>query len=259
MGKLRAASRRRRGPARGATRRPGRKRLVPRILIVDDEPNIRHTVSYNLRREGHEVLEAADGEAALAAVRGPALDLVVLDLMLPGIDGLEVCRRLRERSPVPILMLTARSEEVDRVVGLELGADDYLAKPFSMRELLARVKAILRRSELSRAAAEPVAPSRLDLDGLSIDPARRRVMAEQEEVALKPREFDLLAFLARHPGQVFTRAQLLEHVWGYDYAGDSRTVDVHVRSLRTKLGDRADTPRWIETVWGVGYRFREPD
>ena len=229
---------------------------MTRILIVDDEPNIRHTVGYNLRREGYEVVEAADGEAALAAAAAQPLDLVVLDLMLPGVDGLEVCRRLRARGPVPILMLTARADEVDRVVGLELGADDYLVKPFSMRELLARVKAILRRAELNR-VARPEPPTRLVRDGLTIDTGRRRVAVDDREVALKPREFDLLAFLARQPGQVFTRAQLLEHVWGYDYLGDSRTVDVHVRSLRTKLGDRADTPRWIETVWGVGYRFRE--
>jgi two-component system alkaline phosphatase synthesis response regulator PhoP len=231
---------------------------MSRILIVDDEPNIRHTVSYNLRREGHEVLDAADGETALGTARGQALDLVILDLMLPGIDGLEVCRRLRERSAVPILMLTARDTEIDRVVGLELGADDYLAKPFSMRELVARVKAILRRANLDRAAAEASAHDRIAADGLAIRLGQRRVEVGGSEVSLKPREFDLLAFLARHPGQVFSRAQLLSQVWGYDYAGDTRTVDVHVRSLRTKLGDRADTPRWIETIWGVGYRFREP-
>ncbi|HEY7067443.1 MAG TPA: response regulator transcription factor, partial [Chloroflexota bacterium] len=185
-------------------------------------------------------------------------DVVVLDLMVPGIDGLEVCRRLRQRSAVPILMLTARDTEIDRVVGLEVGADDYLAKPFSMRELLARVKAILRRADLDRAAQQPAAPDRLALDGLTVYPGRRRVEVDGQAVALKPREFDLLAFLASHPGQVFSRAQLLTHVWGYDFAGDTRTVDVHVRSLRTKLGDRADDARWIETVWGVGYRLRDP-
>ncbi len=231
---------------------------MARILLVDDEPNLRHTVSYNLRREGHEVLAVADGESALATARAQAVDLVILDLMLPGIDGLEVCRRLRERNAVPIIMLTARDSEVDRVVGLEMGADDYLAKPFSMRELLARVKAVLRRADLARAAAEAQAPDRIQADGLTIRLSHRRVEVDGVEVALKPREFDLLAFLARHPGQVFSRAQLLAQVWGYDYAGDTRTVDVHVRSLRTKLGDRADTPRWLETVWGVGYRFREP-
>jgi DNA-binding response OmpR family regulator len=231
---------------------------MARILIVDDEPNLRHTVGYNLRREGYEVVQAADGEAALAAAQSQPPDVVVLDLMLPGIDGLEVCRRLRQRSAVPILMLTARETEIDRVVGLEVGADDYLAKPFSMRELLARVKAILRRADLDRAAQQPAAPDRLALDGLTVYPGRRRVEVDGQAVALKPREFDLLAFLASHPGQVFSRAQLLTHVWGYDFAGDTRTVDVHVRSLRTKLGDRADDARWIETVWGVGYRLRDP-
>jgi DNA-binding response OmpR family regulator len=231
---------------------------MPRILIVDDEPNLRHTVGYNLRREGYEVVQAADGEAALGAAQSQPPDLVVLDLMLPGIDGLEVCRRLRQRSAVPILMLTARDTEIDRVVGLEVGADDYLAKPFSMRELLARVKAILRRAELDRAVQQPAAPDPITTDGLTVHLGRRRVEVDGAPVTLKPREFDLLAFLARHPGQVFSRAQLLINVWGYDFAGDTRTVDVHVRSLRTKLGDRAEDSRWIETVWGVGYRLREP-
>ncbi len=230
---------------------------MARILIVDDEPNLRHVVGYNLRRERFEVTEAADGEAALDLARTQNLSLVILDLMLPGMDGLEVCRRLRERSNIPILMLTARDSEVDRVVGLELGADDYLAKPFSMRELVARVKAILRRAEPTRAAAS-AGPDTLEANGLSIQLRQRRVLVEGGEVVLKPREFDLLAFLARSPGQVFTRSQLLSRVWGYDFAGDTRTVDVHIRSLRTKLGDRVDEPRWIETVWGVGYRFREP-
>jgi len=181
----------------------------------------------------------------------------VLDLMLPGIDGLEVCRRLRQRSTVPILMLTARDSEIDRVVGLEVGADDYLPKPFSMRELLARVKAILRRAELDRIVPQPVPPDRVVADGLVVYLSRRRVEADGTPVALKPREFDLLAFLASHPGQVFSRSQLLHHVWGFEFAGDTRTVDVHVRSLRTKLGDRAEDSRWIETVWGVGYRLRD--
>ena len=231
---------------------------MSRILIVDDEPNLRHTVGYNLRREGYEVVQVPDGETALTAAQSQPPDLVVLDLMLPGIDGLEVCRRLRQCSAVPILMLTARDTEIDRVVGLEVGADDYLAKPFSMRELMARVKAILRRADLDRAAQQPVAAERIEADGLVVQPGRRRVEVDGAPVTLKPREFDLLAFLASHPGQVFSRAQLLTHVWGYDFAGDTRTVDVHVRSLRTKLGDRAEDSRWIETVWGVGYRFREP-
>jgi DNA-binding response OmpR family regulator len=231
---------------------------MARILIVDDEPNLRHTLSYNLQREGHEVLQAADGETALVVAESQPPDLVLLDLMLPGIDGLEVCRRLRERYPVPILMLTARDTEIDRVVGLEVGADDYLSKPFSMRELLARVKAILRRAELDRAVQRPAPLDQVVVDGLTVYLARRRVEVNGVAVTLKPREFDLLAFLARHPGQVFSRSQLLNHVWGFEFAGDTRTVDVHVRSLRAKLGDRADDASWIETVWGVGYRFREP-
>jgi DNA-binding response OmpR family regulator len=231
---------------------------MSRILIVDDEPNLRHTVGYNLQREGHEVVQAADGEAGLDAAENQPPDLVVLDLMLPGIDGLEVCRRLRQRSAVPILMLTARDTEIDRVVGLEVGADDYLPKPFSMRELLARVRAILRRAALDRVAQAPAAPKQIVVDGLTVYPARRRVDVNGAPIALKPREFDLLAFLASHPGQVFSRSQLLNQVWGFEFAGDTRTVDVHVRTLRTKLGDRADESSWIETVWGVGYRLREP-
>ncbi len=231
---------------------------MARILIVDDEPNLRHTVGYNLQREGYEVIQAADGEAALAAAESQPPDLVVLDLMLPGIDGLEVCRRLRQRSTVPILMLTARDTEIDRVVGLEVGADDYLPKPFSMRELLARVRAILRRAELDRVAQAPAPPERIVVDGLTVYHGRRRVEVNGAPLALKPREFDLLDFLASHPGQVFSRSQLLNQVWGFEFAGDTRTVDVHVRSLRTKLEDRANDSAWIETVWGVGYRLREP-
>jgi len=230
---------------------------MAKILIVDDEPNLRHTVSYNLRRAGHDVLTAADGEAALAIAQEQTIDLVILDIMLPGIDGFEVCRRLRERGSVPVLMLTARDAEIDRVVGLEIGADDYLVKPFSMRELLARVKAMLRRAEMDRSAAQPEAEDWLEAGELAISLSQRRVTVAGAEVILKPREFDLLAFLARRPGRVFSRDQLLMEVWGYDFAGGTRTVDVHVRSLRDKLGDRADRPSWIETVWGVGYRFCE--
>lgn len=230
---------------------------MAKILIVDDEANLRHTVGYNLLREGHEVLEAADGEGALSIARKESPDLVILDVMLPGVDGFEVCRQLRSHSGVPILMLSAREAEIDRVVGLEIGADDYLVKPFSMRELLARVKAMLRRKEMDRTVAEPEAEDSIDIDDLTIRLARRRVLVEGTEVPLKPREFDLLAFLARHRGQVFSRDQLLARIWGYDYAGDTRTIDVHVRTLRDKLRDRADAPRWIETVWGVGYRFRD--
>lgn len=228
---------------------------MARILVVDDEGNLRHTVGYNLRREGHDVLVAADGEAALR-VAEQDVNLVILDVMLPGIDGFEVCRRLRARSSVPVLMLTARDDEIDRVVGLEIGADDYLVKPFSMRELLARVRAMLRRAELDRAAKESPTLESTEIDGLTIQVSRRKVFVGREEVVLKPREFDLLAYLANSRGQVFTREQLLTQIWGYECSVDTRTVDVHVRSLRKKLGDSADKPRWLETVWGVGYRCR---
>lgn len=227
---------------------------MKRVLVIDDEANLRHTLSYALRQEGYDVLTADDGESGLAVFRQAKPDLVVLDVMLPKIDGLEVCRRLRRESDVPIIMLTARDSELDKIVGLEIGADDYLPKPFSVRELIARVRAALRRaSRTLEAAIEGVFES----DGLSLDTARRRVARDGVEVPLKPKEFDLLAFLLEHPGQVFSRDRLLAAVWGFDYAGDSRTVDTHVKTLRDKLGDSAERPRWIETVRGVGYRLRE--
>ena len=228
------------------------------ILLVEDEPTLLTTIAYNLRREGHRVLTAADGEAALeAAAEGP--DLVVLDVLLPKIDGFEVCRRIRQHSAVPIIMLTSKTDEVDRVVGLELGADDYLTKPFSMRELLARVKALLRRRDLLIAdlgrPKTAASAERLVADDLEIDPAAHRVTKAGTPVMLTPREFELLTFLVRHRGYVFSAERLLEQVWGYQHAGDSRTVAVHVRGLREKLEDRPSQPRRIETVRGVGYRF----
>jgi len=228
---------------------------LARVLVVDDEVNLLHSVAYSLRKEGHEVLTAADGEEALSKARAEKPDLLVLDIMLPKMDGFEVCRRLRAESTLPILMLTAKDSEIDRVVGLELGADDYLTKPFSMRELLARVKAMLRRASMVQAA--PPAAEVLTAGELVVDAGRRRVLCGGREIALKPKEFDLLAFLIARPGRVFTRDALLEQVWGYDYPGITRTVDAHVRSLREKLGDDAESPRWIETVRGVGYRFIE--
>jgi DNA-binding response OmpR family regulator len=227
---------------------------VARLVLVDDDANLRHTLGYTLRQEGFEVISAEDGERGLEAVRQSRPDVVVLDVMLPKLDGFEVCRRIRRESDVPILMLTARDTELDKVVGLELGADDYLAKPFSTRELVARVRALLRRT---RQTAAPVG-ERLESEGLLLDAGRHRVTLDSREIALKPKEFDLLAFFMAHPGQVFGREQLLASVWGYDFAGDSRTVDTHVKTLREKLGDDADHPRWIDTVRGVGYRFREP-
>lgn len=226
-----------------------------RVLVVDDEANLRHTLGYALRQEGYEVLTAENGEDGLATFRSAKPELVILDVMLPRIDGFEVCRRIRRESDVPILMLTARDTELDKVVGLEIGADDYLAKPFSMRELVARVRAMLRRA---RHASESEATDVIALGGLQVDVPKHRVSADGVDIGLKPREFDLLAFLMTHPGQVFNRDQILERVWGFDYAGDARTVDTHVKTLREKLGDDADRPRWVETVRGVGYRFKEP-
>jgi two-component system, OmpR family, alkaline phosphatase synthesis response regulator PhoP len=227
---------------------------MARLLIVDDEPNLRHSLSYALRQEGYEVATAEDGETAIELFRQSRPDLVVLDVMLPKMDGLAVCRAIRRESEVPVIMLTARSTELDTIVGLEVGADDYLAKPFSTRELIARVRAALRRAAAARGTA---ATENVSLDGLRIDVGRHQVSVDGREVELKPREFDLLRFLASHPGQVFARNQLLASVWGLDYSGDSRTVDTHVKTLRERLGDAPEQSRWIETVRGVGYRFRE--
>jgi DNA-binding response OmpR family regulator len=228
---------------------------MTRILVVDDETNLRHTVRYALRREGYEIATAEDGEKALELFRATRPDLVVLDVMLPKMDGLAVCRAIRRESDVPVIMLTARDTELDTVVGLEVGADDYLTKPFSMVELIARIRAMLRRA----APRDGAPPERVELRGLVIDVARRRVSLDGGEIELKPREFDLLAHLAGSPGRVFTREQLLASVWGLDYTGDSRTVDTHVKTLRERLGDDVARPRWIETVRGVGYRFREAE
>lgn len=232
---------------------------MAKVLVVDDEPSLVSTIGYNLRREGHEVVTAADGARAVEVARREQPDLVVLDLMLPKMDGLEVCRQIRQ-SPithlrnVPILMLTAKADEVDKVVGLEVGADDYVTKPFSMRELLARVKAMLRRTSMD--ADEPAVAAPVSLGPIEIDPGQRRVTRKGKDIALKPKEFELLTFLARHPGQVFSREQLLDKVWGYGYVGDNRTVDVHVRWLREKIERNPGKPVLLETVRGVGYRVR---
>lgn len=228
---------------------------MARLLVIDDEANLRHTLSYALRQEGYEVLTAADGDEGLALFRQASPDLVILDVMLPGQDGFEVCRRLRRESDVPVVMLTARDTELDKIVGLEIGADDYLAKPFSMRELIARVRALLRRT--TRRAEAP-ASGTLERAGLAVDTSRRQIRAGTTAIELKPKEFDLLVHLMSHAGLVFTREQLLTAVWGVDHAADSRTVDTHVKTLRERLGDDAARPRWIETVRGVGYRFRDP-
>jgi two-component system, OmpR family, response regulator ResD len=223
------------------------------VLVVDDEPTIAEVVARYLERAGYRTQVAGDGLRAIELAGHERPDLVVLDLMLPGIDGLEVMRRLREadRKRVAVILLTAKGEESDRVIGLRLGADDYVVKPFSPIELVARVDAVLRRVDTSPERAEPIV-----FDGLQIDPAARRVFVGGEEVQLTQREFDLLLFLARHPGQVFSRNQLMDTVWQYSFYSDTSTVTVHIRRLRSKVEADATEPRYIQTVWGVGYRFQ---
>jgi len=224
---------------------------VKTILVADDEPTLVATLKYNLERESYAVVTAADGEAALAVARETRPDLIVLDLMMPGLNGLEVCRILRKEMQIPILMLTARDDETDKVAGLELGADDYVTKPFSMRELTARVRALLRRAEY----APPPEQDVMSTGDLIIDLPKRAVSRDGTHLPLKPKEFELLTFFARNPGRAFTREQLLNHIWGYDYAGDTRTVDVHVRWLRQKVEAEPDQPTRLITIRGVGYRF----
>lgn len=224
------------------------------ILVVDDEPNILEVVSAYLRRELYNVVTATDGEAALKQFAETSPDLIVLDVMLPRLDGLEVCRRVRATSNTPIIMLTARSDEMDKLVGLGIGADDYLTKPFSPRELVARIKAVLRRSQ-AVAPPEPGADDTLKFPGLKINPRTRAVEMDAGPVELTAKEFDLLYFLARHPQEVFTRTQLLDQVWDYSYYGDTSTVTVHVRRLREKIEPDPMRPRYVKTVWGVGYKF----
>jgi DNA-binding response OmpR family regulator len=222
------------------------------ILVVDDEANIVELARIYLEKEGFRVEEASTGEEALRGFEDLSPALIILDIMLPAPDGWEVCRRIRSRSQIPIIMLTAREDEVDKVVGLELGADDYLTKPFSPRELVARVKAVLRRARPASEAEEV-----LHAEDLIIDASRRRVVQEDKEIDLTPREFDLLYTLALNRGIVMSRERLLERVWGYDYYGDTRTVDVHIRHMREKLGEDSSKPRYVVTVWGVGYKFKE--
>jgi DNA-binding response OmpR family regulator len=218
---------------------------------------LQSTIAYSLRREGYQVEVASDGDEALAAARTHQPNLVLLDVMLPKIDGFEVCRRLRLESSVPIILLTARTEEIDRVVGLEIGADDYVTKPFSMRELVARVKAMLRRRELFSREASAAASADDHVRGgdVDIDIPSHRVTRGGAVVTLKPKEFDLLTFLVRNRGRIFSAEQLIERVWGYSYTGDTRTVAVHIRGLREKLEEEPSSPIRIETVRGVGYRF----
>ncbi|HYC07490.1 MAG TPA: response regulator transcription factor [Candidatus Binatia bacterium] len=225
------------------------------ILVVDDEQTLRETLVEALEGEGYSVVSAADGREALSRFRADHPDLVLLDLMLPELSGIEVCRIIRAESAVPIVMLTAKDAELDKVVGLELGADDYVTKPFSLRELTARIRALFRRSETQATEAPPAL---IDLGRVQVDLAGHRLLREGRPVPLKPKAFELLAFLVRHPGRVFTRDQLLEHVWGYDYAGETRTVDVHVHWLRAEIEEDPGNPQLLHTVRGVGYGFRRP-
>lgn len=224
-----------------------------RILLVEDEKTLAKALKFNLEKEGFRVEVAFDGEEALNAMSGEEPDLVILDLMLPKIDGYEVCRSIRRSSDVPIIMLTARDEDIDKILGLELGADDYMTKPFNTRELLARIRAILRRTVQQAAAAR----SFIKVGDLQIDVIKRKVTVKGREVALTSREYNLLSLLASNPGKVYSREELLEEIWGDDYSGDVRTVDVHIRHLREKIEEFPAEPNIILTVWGAGYKFRE--
>ena len=227
------------------------------VLIVEDDPTILETVAYNLGRDGHHVLTAADGVVGLELARSQHPDLVLLDVMLPGMSGLDVCRILREEQSVPILMLTARDAEADKIQGLDLGADDYITKPFSMRELRARVTSALRRDQLSREAGaeQRVEGDTLEGGGIIIDLIAHEVTVRGEPVTLRPREFELLEYLMRHPGQALSREMILQTVWGYSYGGETRTVDVHIRWLREKLETDPAQPEHVQTVRSVGYKF----
>ncbi|WP_390409564.1 response regulator YycF [Lacticaseibacillus jixiensis] len=234
--------------------------MAKKILVVDDEKPISDIVKFNLTKEGYEVVTAYDGEEALAKVKEENPDLILLDLMLPKIDGLEVARQVRKERDTPIIMLTAKDSEIDKVLGLEMGADDYVTKPFSNRELVARVKANLRRQSANLQAQEPDDENKdLTVGDLTIHPDAYTVSKRGEKIELTNREFELLHYLARHLGQVMTREHLLQTVWGYDYFGDVRTVDVTVRRLREKIEDAPSHPEWLVTRRGVGYYLRNPD
>ncbi|MEW6065366.1 MAG: response regulator [Bacillota bacterium] len=229
---------------------------MPKVLLVDDEEKIRDLVKVYLVKEGFEVDEHDSGSQVVTKVKDNQYDLLILDLMLPGTDGFTVCKEIRKFSRIPIIMLTAKGEEIDRVLGLEVGADDYIVKPFSPRELVARVKAVLRRVAPER---EPLqkAPDMLAFPNLRINPDSRTVEVSEKEISLTPKEFDLLLYMARSPGRAFSRENLLENVWGYDFYGDLRTVDTHINRLRDKLS-AAGLKQTIATVWGVGYKFEVP-
>ena len=227
---------------------------MPKLLLVEDEKSIAEGLAITLEAEGFQVAWVKDGLDAIPAWERVRPDLVVLDLMLPGMSGTEICRTLRSRSDVPIIMLTAREAEVDRVVGLELGADDYVTKPFSTRELVARIKAILRRAPLTEQLEEEVP---VEASGVRVDRVRHEVQVDGSSVELPPKEFDLLAYLVEHAGRVLTRGQLIDEIWGSDYVGDTKTLDVHIRRLRTRIEQDPHEPIRIQTVRGVGYRFSD--
>jgi DNA-binding response OmpR family regulator len=229
---------------------------MPTILLVEDDATLAETLRYNLEREGYAVISASDGVTALEYARQRQPDIVVLDVMLPRLDGFSVCRMLRKESAVPIIMLTARQDEVDRIAGLELGADDYLTKPFSVGELLARIRAILRRSDRS---ASTVERDILHIGVIKLDVGSRRIWRDDNEIQLSQKEFDLLACLMRNRGLALSRDVLLERVWGFDYVGDGRTVDVHIRWLREKVEQDPSNPVYLQTVRGIGYRFDVPN
>lgn len=222
------------------------------VLVVDDEESIRTLLALYLRKEGFAVAEAENGAEALLQLQEVKPDLIILDIMMPVLDGLEVCQQIRKRSQVPIIMVTARTQDDDRILGLEMGADDYVAKPFNPQEVVARVKAVLRRAGGEQA---PLGQGRVAFPGLEIDMEARSVWVAGEEVLLANKEMELLCQLVTHPGKAYSREQLLQQVWDYDYCGDTRTVDTHVKRLRKKLGIQSDTPWDIKTVWGIGYKF----
>jgi DNA-binding response OmpR family regulator len=232
------------------------------VLVVDDEPTLRETLAEALEQDGLRVVTAKDGREALEVFRAESPDLLLLDLMLPQVSGIEVCRIVRRESSLPIIMLTAKDGEIDKVVGLELGADDYVTKPFSLRELMARIRGQLRRLDAADTAeatpATSAGPEPVHLGAVTIDLAGHRLLRDSSDLAVKPKAFELLAFLVHHPGQVFSRDQLLQEVWGYDYAGETRTVDVHVHWLRSAIEEDASKPQYLQTVRGVGYVLRLP-
>ncbi len=231
----------------------------PRILLVDDEQSLQTLLSYPLRKDGYEVVQATDGREALARFGEQTFDLVVLDVMMPKLDGLEVCKRMRARSTVPIIMLTAKAEEIDKVLGLELGADDYITKPFSMREFRSRVRAALRRASMSGDREQSADDAPLEVGELKIDPGKRTVVVRGGDIRLTFVEFEILAALAHNPGRVFTREMLLTRIWGDSAYRDPRTIDVHIRHLREKIELDAKEPEYLFTVRGVGYRFRDTE